>query len=67
MFFKRIDKAILSLEEEPRPIGCIKLKSSSNLYRIRVGAYRIVYLINDTLRSVDLRLVEHRKQAYNRK
>lgn len=40
--FKRIDKAILSLEEEPRPVGCIKLKSGSNLYRIRVGAYRIV-------------------------
>lgn len=65
--FNRIDKAILSLEQEPRPKGCLKLKSHTNLYRIRVGTFRIIYQVDDILKKVDLRQVDHRKRVYKRK
>ncbi len=40
---KRIIKAILKLEENPRPPGIKKLSGEDNLYRIRVGDYRIIF------------------------
>ena len=39
--------AIYVLSDEPRPTGCKKLHSNKNLWRIRIGDYRIVYQIND--------------------
>ncbi len=46
---KRIDVAILSLRNNPRPNGCKKLVSRKydNLYRIRVGEWRILYAIEE--------------------
>jgi mRNA interferase RelE/StbE len=42
-----VKKAALSLENDPRPEGYIKLKGSDNLFRIRVGPYKIIYTIQD--------------------
>ena len=43
---KRVGNAIDKLAEQPRPSGCKKLKASKeNLWRIRVGDYRVIYLI----------------------
>lgn len=36
-----------SLTSTPRPSGCHKLKGAANLWRIRVGDYRVLYAIND--------------------
>ena len=36
----RIFKAVESLNENPFPIGCRKLRDSESFYRIRVGDYR---------------------------
>jgi mRNA interferase RelE/StbE len=33
-------------------------------YRLRVGAYRVVYEIDDTARLVTVLYVRHRKDAY---
>ena len=44
--------AIQSLAKNPRPAGCRKLTGSNNDWRIRVGDYRIVYEIADTIRVV---------------
>lgn len=52
------------LAAEPRPTGVRKLRGSADLWRIRVGEYRIVYAINDAELLVDVRLVRHRKDAY---
>lgn len=41
-----IDKAILDLTQNPRPRGCKKLTEKEG-YRIRVGDYRILYIIDD--------------------
>jgi len=61
---KRIIKAILSLEDEPRPSGIRKLSGEDNLYRIRVGDYRIVYQIRDDVLIVIIVRVGHRREVY---
>jgi len=45
--FERIDKAISSLTDEPWPRGSRKLRGHHNLYRIRVGDWRVVYAIEE--------------------
>jgi mRNA interferase RelE/StbE len=45
--FKRIDQKILSLADNPRPSGCKKLRAYSDHWRIRVGDWRVVYVIDD--------------------
>ncbi|MBI3695383.1 MAG: type II toxin-antitoxin system RelE/ParE family toxin [Acidobacteria bacterium] len=52
------------LAAEPRPVGARKLRGGTDLWRVRVGNYRIVYAINDTEQIVDVRVVRHRKDAY---
>lgn len=62
-----ISKAIDKLAENPRPVGSLKLKGTSdNLYRIRIGDYRVVYLVNDTIRIVNIRHIGNRKDIYDR-
>ena len=56
----RIVKAILELAEDPRPHGCEKLMD--DIYRIRVGPYRVIYLIDDMTREVDIGKVDRRKE-----
>jgi len=61
-----ISNAIDALEENPRPAGCKKLKGATeNLWRIRVGDYRIIYAIADEVQIVDVRKVGHRKDVYD--
>ena len=43
----RLARAIDDLAAEPRPVGCKKLKGHDELYRIRVGQWRITYAIRD--------------------
>jgi mRNA interferase RelE/StbE len=61
--FARIARAILGLEAAPRPRGCQKLRGHEE-YRLRVGTYRILYAVNDSLRIVEIIAVRHRKDAY---
>ncbi len=44
---ERVFLAIEALESTPRPSGVVKLQGEDNLYRIRVGDYRIIYQIQD--------------------
>lgn len=60
----RIFSKIESLSTEPRPNGCRKLQGFENLWRIRIGDYRVIYSVNDDLRIVDIIAVRHRRQAY---
>lgn len=58
-----IIEAISSLENQPRPKGCIKLKGRDS-YRIRVGNYRIIYEIQDQELIIDVIALGHRKDIY---
>ena len=60
----RILKKIEMLEFDPRPSGCEKLKGESNLWRIRIGNYRVIYTISDRNKIVDISLIRHRREAY---
>jgi len=53
-----------SLANDPHPSGCVKLSGSDSLWRIRVGDWRIVYLIDDSSRLVDVRIIAHRREVY---
>ena len=46
----RIVQAMLALRDDPRPPGCRKLLD--DIYRIRVGAYRVIYKIADEHKEV---------------
>jgi len=61
---KRVLRRIERLSTAPRPRACQKLAGSENLWRIRVGDYRVVYAIDDDRRMVDVIVVRHRRDAY---
>jgi mRNA interferase RelE/StbE len=61
--FQRVATALLSLDREPRPHGCPKLRGSEQ-YRLRVGAYRVLYTIADKERVVHIIAVGHRRDIY---
>jgi mRNA interferase RelE/StbE len=62
--FARIDARILALADNPRPAGCTKLKGHADLWRIRIGDYRVVYAIDDAASRVDVLRVGHRREVY---
>jgi mRNA interferase RelE/StbE len=62
--FKRIDRKILALADNPRPPGCKKLRGYRDQWRIRVGDWRVVYLIDDVARLVTITRVAHRREVY---
>ena len=61
----RIFQKIEALAREPRPPGCRKLKGSRDLWRIRIGDYRVLYAVNDNECLVDIIAVRHRSKAYD--
>ena len=61
----RIFPKIVALASDPRPDGCRKLVGEENLWRIRVGDYRIIYSIDDDIRTLDIITVRHRSKAYD--
>ena len=63
---KRMDRAILALADESRPRGCKRLRGTgeANLYRIRVGDWRISYAVEDDLLIILILEVAPRGDAY---
>ena len=61
----RVASAIDALVDDPRPPGCIKVKHEAELWRVRVGDWRIGYEINDASREVTVIRVGHRGEFYD--
>lgn len=60
---KKVKKKLLSLEIYP--LAGKKLSGELNLYRsLRVWPYRIIYLVNEVDKRVEVSDVEHRQGAY---
>jgi mRNA interferase RelE/StbE len=59
--FSRITKAILQLEDVPRPTGCRKLRGLEG-WRIRVGNWRVIYHIDDDEKLVTVVSVRRRRE-----
>jgi len=60
----RIEKAIDRLVDDPRISGTRKLVGFDDEWRLRVGDYRVLYVINDPERQVVIARVAHRREAY---
>ena len=58
--FQRVDDRINSLVENPRPMGVVKLRDK--VHRIRVGRWRVIYLIDDAERVVLVETVRRREK-----
>ena len=60
---RRILNAIDQLADDPRPPNCGKL-TGHDLYRIRVGVYRVVYEIHGRELVIVVVKVGHRRDVY---
>ena len=59
----RIANAIRKLADNPRPRGCRKLRDYPDVYRIRVGVYRILYSIERDLLLILVLKIGHRRDV----
>lgn len=59
----KLCKFIANLSTNPRLMGSIKLTGEGG-YRIRAGAYRILYRIDDHEKKVYVYRVRHRREVY---
>ncbi len=60
----QILKRLRSLCDTPRPTDCIKLKSPLEGYRITVGEYRALYIVDDAAQAIHVYLVIQRGEGY---
>ena len=65
-FQVRIGSRLDGLAGSPRPPGCEKLAGADDLYRVRVGDYRIVYQVLDDDLVVLVVTIGHRGDVYRR-
>ena len=62
--FTRVDRKILALADTPRPVGCKKLKGHRDLWRLRVGDWRVLYIIDDAAKIIRVTRIAHRREVY---
>ena len=60
----RILRAIRGLSEEPYPRGTRKLQGYADVYRIRVGTYRILYSVESERVTIIVLKIGQRKDIY---
>ena len=64
--YSRLRTAIDHLAQNARPSGCVKLAGEPDLYRLRVGDYRIIYQVNDPKLTLLVLSIGHRREIYRR-
>jgi mRNA interferase RelE/StbE len=60
----RIYARIVALGDRPRPRGSTLLQGSRTLRRLRVGAYRVIYSVDDAQQVLTIARVRHRRDVY---
>lgn len=60
----RIFKHIEALKDAPFPRQSIKLAGAEQLYRVRIGDYRMIYSVDKNNRQVIIHYVRHRRDVY---
>ena len=61
---ERLATAILRLADQPRPRGCRKLSGFDDIFRIRVGRFRVIYSVSDAKLIVLILKIGHRREVY---
>ena len=60
----RVLYSIENLSNNPVPPGSRKLVGSETTHRIRIGDYRVVYLIDHDATTIEIQKIAHRKEVY---
>ena len=60
----RVVRRLEALADTPRPAGCKKLKGYKDHWRVRVGDWRVVYIIDDAAKVVSVTRIAHRREVY---
>lgn len=63
---QRIAVVLRALAADPRPSGVRALVGAEGQFRIRVGDYRVVYMIEDARLIVTVIRIGHRREVYRR-
>jgi mRNA interferase RelE/StbE len=61
---RRLTKGLRALENDARPPGCVKLQGTDELYRVRVGDYRVMYQVQDAMLVVLVVQIGNRREIY---
>lgn len=64
---QQIIRKLRELEHNPRPAGCKRLQGNRDLYRVRCGDYRIIYIIKDDQLLILVVRIGHRRDVYRGK
>ena len=62
--FQQIIFHIKGLVDTPRPSGCHKIAGTKSDWRIRIGDYRVIYVIDDKAKVIKVMRVRHRREVY---
>ncbi len=62
----RVLQKIETLRTAPRPAGCKKLKGYKDQWRVRVGAWRVLYIIDNPAKLISITRIAHRREVYER-
>ncbi|MEP7308292.1 MAG: type II toxin-antitoxin system RelE/ParE family toxin [Acidobacteriota bacterium] len=62
----RVIHKIDGLGQAPRPVGCKKLIGYADQWRVRVGDWRVVYIIDDAAKRISVTRIAHRREVYER-
>ena len=60
----RVLRVIQALSADPRPRGCRKLSGHDDVFRVRVGRYRVLYSIENRRLVIIVLKVGDRKDIY---
>lgn len=60
----RVVRSIQALAADPRPPGCRKLSGYDDVFRVRIGRYRVLYSIEDRRLIIIVLKVGDRKDVY---
>jgi len=63
-FGLKIIELIKSLSENPIPVSAQKMSGFENIYRLRSGAYRLVYSIDKEVWVIEIIKIGHRQNIY---
>jgi mRNA interferase RelE/StbE len=62
----KVLNTVAPLATDPWPRGARKLTGEDSAWRIRVGDYRVIYEINDSVLLVTVVRAGHRREVYER-
>jgi len=57
---RRVLASLWALADQPRPVGCEKLYD--DVYRVRVGDWRIIYLVDENEHRVEVGGIRRRSE-----